>query len=101
MRAWALVVAAIEVHRPTLEQCLENVQVLTQVTQRRVEVYAKVIPHPGPMAGAHPQPKATWSKLGNHLGLLDHNYGVAREDGRDGGSKQDTLGVYRSAWRRG
>ena len=63
------VVAAIEVYRALMQQCLEDMQVFSQVTQGGPEIHPKGPLHDRPMARANAQTEATWGELGEHLDL--------------------------------
>src|SRR5262249_42275098 len=93
-----------KVHRPSVEQGLDDAQIFPQVAQGSAEVDPISLLHPGAATGAQPQAEASRCELRQYLHLLRHRDGMAWEGLRDscpeqhvlraqGGSREDTQGI--------
>jgi len=69
----------------------QNLQILTQVSQRRMIIHAKNIFHAYFVAETNTQPEPTRRQVADHARLLHYHDGVTRPCRRDGSTEQNTF----------
>src|ERR1043166_2757147 len=94
------VVGAIHIYPALLEQCLEEAEILAQMAEWGGERNTHGL-NSGPMTGANTQAEASWSELGDDLGLLHHHQGMTRKGRYDRGPQLDMLRAQRCGSKEG